>query len=424
MKNPYFISLFALSLTLSVNQIAVAADGKGQSAEPAAESAEAPSAVADVDYKIGILAAEIERLRLGEVAPTATVRRYGLGPAASKVYSGGEGVSLGGYGEMLYHNILGESGDARFDFYRAILYAGYKFNEHFVLNTEIEFEHIKEVVLEFAYLDFLWRDQLNLRAGLVLVPMGLINELHEPTTYLGALRPESERRILPSTWRENGIGVFGQVADFQYRAYLLSGFNAAGFSAAGLRGGRQKGAKALNDDWGGVLRVDWLGVDGVTVGGSAYYGGADQAQFAFNVSNLLYEVHADIDLRGWKVRGLYTGARVWGAGRLNAALGLTGADAVGKSMHGGYVQFGYDILRPFDSGDVALIPYLRFEKLDTQAAVTAAYERDPARRETIISVGASFLPMPQIVVKAEYQQSYDGANTRRNTFNSVVGYIF
>ena len=103
-----------------------------------------------------------------------------------------------------------------FDLLRAILYFGYKFDDRFVFNSEIEFEHSTtsesgSASVEFAYLDYLFKPGFNVRGGLLLVPMGLVDELYEPTTFLGAKRPETERRIIPSTWRENGLGAHGSI---------------------------------------------------------------------------------------------------------------------------------------------------------------------------------------------------------------------
>ena len=84
------------------------------------------------------------------------------------------------------------------------------------------------------------------RGDVDLVPMGFVNEMHEPTVYFGAERPEVERLILPSTWRENGVGAFGTIADrFHYRVYLINGMDGQGFSSNGLRGGRQNGSRAI-----------------------------------------------------------------------------------------------------------------------------------------------------------------------------------
>ena len=220
----------------------------------ASTGGEIDARLAEIDRKIEILAAEIEAMKLGDTAPAApaaiaaapagavrstpqdTAQRYGLGLSAAKVYGLRRGVSIGGYGEALYENFAEKSQDGslsdnddRIDFLRAVLYLGYKFDDHWVLNTEIEYEHAVaaadsggEVAVEFAYVDYMHSAALNGRAGLVLVPMGLINELHEPTAFLGARRPDVERLILPTTWRELGGGVYGNTGPLSYRGYVTS----------------------------------------------------------------------------------------------------------------------------------------------------------------------------------------------------------
>ncbi|MDF1562868.1 MAG: hypothetical protein P1V51_07480 [Deltaproteobacteria bacterium] len=394
--------------------------------EPAPEPvAEAPHEASETDRKLEILAAEIERLRLGEVAPSATQRKFGLGPAASKVYQAERGVSLGGYGEMLYQNELDSDGTDVFDFYRNILYAGYKFDDRFVLNTEIEIEHISEVFLEFAYLDFLWRPELNVRAGLLLVPMGIINELHEPTTFLPALRPETERRIIPSTWRENGVGLFGDLGPVSYRAYLINGMDGTGFGGTGgLRGGRQKGAKALANDFGVVFRADYVGLDGLLVGGSVYYGGADQGQLDTQVTNLVYEGHVDFGWRGLKLRALYAGAQVGGALELSDLRAVDGDAPVGETMSGFYAEAGYDLLSLVEGTRLSLSPYVRYERLNTQQTMPSGYPADPASDREFLTLGLAFAPIEQVAVKAEWQRHTDAGGADDSTLNLLLGYIF
>jgi hypothetical protein len=228
--------------------------------------------LAEIERRLEILAEEVENLKVGEAS--ATVSRdgewSGLGPAASKVYAKEQGVSIGGYGEALLEFFDDEREDGlpadktdRFDFLRAVFYFGYKFSDSWIFNSEIEYEHAStseggSVAVEFAYLDYLYRKQLNLRAGLVLLPMGWLNELHEPTVYLGAVRPQTERRIIPTTWRENGIGAYGVLGGFSYRTYVVNGLDASGFSAGGLRAGRQKGSKAKAEDFAWVGRLEGL----------------------------------------------------------------------------------------------------------------------------------------------------------------------
>src|SRR3990172_10775864 len=192
------------------------------------------------ERKTGILAEEMETLKSKFTLPETVEYKslYGLGPAASKVYQMPRGLSIGGYGEASAIFFVGDNeGPSKRsnvgDLVRFVTYIGYKFTDRIILNSEIEFEHATtsstvsasggSVSVEFAYLDFLLLDPLNVRAGLVLIPMGFINELHEPTTFLGNIRPEVEQRIIPTTWRENGAGFFGTLLPgLEYRTYVVN----------------------------------------------------------------------------------------------------------------------------------------------------------------------------------------------------------
>ena len=220
--------------------------------------------ITELERRMEAVTRELERLRLGRDVVEADSSVQGLGPAASRVYRVNQGFSLGGYGEVLYENFASKAqngtpvgaGDT-FDALRAILYVGYKFNDRLLFNSEIEVEHANEIGLEFAYLDYRFSDDVGARAGLLLAPLGLINELHEPPVFLGTERPVTESRIIPTTWRENGIGLFGSTGAISWRAYLMGSFDGAGFGASGLRGGRQKGSQALAEDLGVAARVDY-----------------------------------------------------------------------------------------------------------------------------------------------------------------------
>ena len=171
--------------------------------------------IEQIRLQIDAITRELESLRLGEeVTARADTIGFGLGPAASKVYRGGQGVSIGGYGEFVYANPSSNREDgtpsgasSQIDALRGVVYIGYKFDDRFLFNSEVEIEHGStsesgSVSLEFAYLD--WRfhglqGSTGVRGGLVLLPMGFINELHEPPTYLRVSRPATERRIIPTT---------------------------------------------------------------------------------------------------------------------------------------------------------------------------------------------------------------------------------
>jgi hypothetical protein len=293
---------------------------------------------AELERKIGVLAEEIQNMKLGQVADTARlVARHGLGPAAAKVYGAPRGVSIGGYGEMLYENFDekredGSPASARdqIDFLRAVLYVGYKFSDDMIFNSEIEIEHsgvqdeadvqvdlsgagsaelTGEVVLEFAYVEWTFQPRIGARAGLLLVPLGLVNEMHEPVVTVAARRPDVERNIIPATWRANGAGIFGEMWDaWQYRAYVLEGLDATGFSAAtGIRGGRAGGSNGPATHPAFAARVDYTGTPGLLAGVSAYTGESwhEPGEPALKARVTLGDLHARLDWRGLQTRVLY-----------------------------------------------------------------------------------------------------------------------
>ena len=394
----------------------------------------------ELERRIDVLAAELEQLELGEAAVVADESEHGLGPAASKIYRTDTGLSIGGYGEMLYENPDSERDDGtpsgatdELDFLRAILYFGYKFNDRFLFNSEIEFEHAStgqngEASVEFAYLDYLWRPEANLRAGLLLIPMGFVNELHEPTVFLGARRPNIEQVIIPTTWRENGFGLFGEAGPFSYRTYVVNGLEGADFSSGGLRGGRQKGSQALAEDLAWVGRIDYAPMPGLLLGGSAYIGDSGQDLVDpegrdVALGTTILEGHAEWRWRGLELRALVARAELDDVARLNRALGRTGTASVGEELSGWYLQAGYDLLAR-SSSERQLIPYARLEEYDTQDEVPDGFAASPANDVESLTLGLAFKPIDQLIVKADYQDYDNGAGTAVDQFNVALGYIF
>jgi len=399
--------------------------------------------LAEVKGQIEVLSREIESLKLQQTksAVAADTQQHGMGAAASKVYRSEPGISFGGYGEMLYENYdkTADDGSAsgktdQLDFLRAILYAGYKFSDKVVFNSEIEFEHattsnnVGEVSVEFAYLDFMLRPEFNVRAGMVLLPVGFLNELHEPTAFLGAKRPTVEQRIIPTTWRENGAGFFGDAGDFTYRAYIVNGYDSSKFTASGVRDARQKGAKAKAEDFAIVGRVDWHPVEGFLFGGSAYSGDSGQGrtvageEIGGNVTTT--ELHAEWRYRGLLLRGLWAATSIDDVALINQANGLTGNKSVGEEQDGWYAELGYDLTSVFPMGQASLIPYYRYEELNTQKEVPDGYAANPANDVEISTLGIAYKPIPQEVIKIDYQNIDDGARKGVDQINAALGYIF
>jgi hypothetical protein len=394
--------------------------------------------------QLTVLATEVEKLRSGEeesvVLEDTQRQSLGLGPSAATVYSKKQGVSIAGYGEMLYEDFDHETDSStpsdaidQLDFLRAVIYFGYRFNDRFLFNSEIEIEHANtdhggEVSVEFAHVDYLMNDSLSLRGGMVLVPMGLINEFHEPTIFLGARRPETEQFVIPSTWRENGFGFFGRHGIIDYRAYLMNGLNAGGFDAEeGLHEGRQEGAEAKIKTPAFVGRVDVRPAQGIMIGGSVYAGNSRIFEPEFNPdvksTTIIGEVHGEYNRDGFNLRALYARASLDDVAELNAALGLEGEESIGESMFGGYIQAGYDFLTGNPKG-MGLTPYVRFEKVNTQDDVPAGFLVDPASDRTIWTFGLEYRPIFNIVVKADYQAFDNAADTAVDQFNIALGYSF
>jgi len=404
-----------------------------------------PQRLSEIERQIEVLAREIEQLKLGEAAPAVPESkdlRYGVGPAASKVY-GRKGVSIGGYGEFVYQNFGGSRQDGepsglrdQVDLVRAVLYFGYKFDDRWVLNTELEAEHAVtasdkggEMEVEFAYLDYLFSRPLRARAGLVLIPMGLVNELHEPPTFLGALRPEVEQRLIPTTWRELGAGLYGDAGRFSYRLYVVNGLNSEGYSAEGIREGSQEGSEAAAENWAVTGRLDWTPISGALLGASFFSGDSDQGRStpvgrSFAGRTTLFDAHADWKWRGVWLRGLYVRTTVGDAAAINEASGFMEEESVGSRQWGWYLQGGFDVLSLRSGSRASLTPFVRYERYDTQAEVPAGYSRNPKNDVKVLTIGAVLKPIDPIAIKLDWQQRKNAARTGVNQWNVGLGYLF
>jgi hypothetical protein len=409
------------------------------------------------ERKTGIVAETVEALKDQLTIPEEVKLegRYGLAPAASKVYGVNRGISIGGYGEVLFTAPVKNKGDASniADLQRFILYTGYKFNDWIVLNSEIEFEHASTestlsnqeggaVDVEFAYLDFFFEEYANARAGLVLTPMGIINEWHEPTSFYGVDRPETERRILPTTWREIGAGLFGDITeDLQYRMYGMVGFNAVGFNASGLRGGRQNGSESRADDWVFVGRLDYEPIPSLIMGTSVYAGNSGQDQTIEDVPipetpTTIWEAHGQWTVWGFQTRALFAMAFLEDARSLTEALRRTGNigedETIAGQMIGGYLEAAYDVL-PWilPDTDQSFSPYLRWEYVNTQwktptgpATVGGNFGPDGFNQDRIWTVGLDYKPIPQVVLKLDYRDFNPVAGKKPSSVNFGLGFVF
>jgi hypothetical protein len=432
-------------LTLAALHMAPAA--WGEATEDALR--ERDDVIADLVRKVDVLTDEVATLRTQVAVPEEPELKsaYGFGPAASKVYGVTRGISIGGYGEANYINFVGDDdGDLdRADALRTVIYLGYKFTDSILFNSEIEFEHGTtgdvgngagdgSVSVEFAALDFLWKPAVNFRAGQVLMPMGFLNELHEPPFFYGVQRPETERRILPTTWREVGVGLFGTVGEsFEYRSYVTAGFNAQNFSDAGIRGGRQQGNRSLAEDLAWVTRADWTpeSLPGFLLGGSFYLGDSGQdveidGEDLPNARLWILEGHAQYKNGPFHARGLFAYSHLSDARELNEVLGRDVDRPIADEMLGGYAEVAYDVYPwLFGSEDKQLEPFVRVEYVDTQYDVPSTYEANRERAYWIHAGGLNFYPHPNVVVKAEYRNiNTRGQGSRADELGLGVGFAF
>jgi hypothetical protein len=396
------------------------------------------ASTAELERQIEALSQEVERLRIGAAAaaPKADQTVGGLGPAASKVYRAGRGVSIGGYGEVVYLDPSSRADDgtpsgetATADLQRAVLYFGYKFDDRWLFNSEIEFEHAVagdgekgEVEVEFAYVDYHKTQKLGARGGLLLVPMGFLNELHEPPIFFGVERPEVEQVIIPTTWRELGGGVYGQAGPVTWKAYLVNSLNAAGFSAdQGIREGRQEGSEAAASDLALTGRADWVPVQGLLLGAGLFAG--DTAQDSTGVPGarlVAWEAHAEYRWRGLKARALLAQNRLDNAEEVST---LTG-QVIGSRQAGYYAEAGYNVFDGRRSTAQELSPFVRYEALDTQAAVASGLIADPANDRRILTVGLHYRPIPNIALKIDWQDQGNSAGTGVDQWNLGLGWLF
>lgn len=357
---------------------------------------------------------------------------------AQRILSGNintQGVTVGGYGEITYNRPSGKN--AELDVQRLVLLFGYKFDDRTQFVTEIEFEHVKEVYVEQAFLQYSLNDEVNLRAGLMLVPMGIINEYHEPTTFNGVERPSMDAAIVPTTWREIGIGVAGKsdAASLRYQFYVFNGFqstlsdeNGTIISGQlggsnGLRGGRQKGIKSNFNNINFSGKLDYYGLPGLRLGLSGYFG---RTQSPKDVETL---PGADIgismiglDARYAKQRFSARGQFVRGVLSDTDAYNLATGKDLGSILQGYYLETGYNLLALQKKQQ--LIGFVRYEDYNTHASTAGNLVENDTYHRKEWTFGLSYLIANGAVVKADYQLMNNASNKHTNQLNFGIGVWF
>ncbi|WP_242131736.1 hypothetical protein [Aestuariivivens marinum] len=339
--------------------------------------------------------------------------------AAQRLLSGnyGKAVTVGAYGEITYNQPEAKNGEL--DVQRLVLLFGYKFNDKTQFVTELELEHVEEVFVEQAFVNYAIASNVSLRGGLMLVPMGIVNEFHEPTTFNGVERPAVDNVIIPTTWREIGVGVTGRFNDLSlgYQAYVFNGFKsttsdgAGGLSgflsgSSGLRGGRQKAIKSTIDSPTLSVKLDYYGLPGLRLG-LAGYTGKTQAEDNIeelegaNIGIAMLGLDARYAYQRFTARGQFIYASLSDTEAYNIATNRPINQGLGSALQGWYIEGAYNLL-PIEKQQ-RLFAFLRYEQYDTHADTAGSFVRNDAYNRTDITTGLSYHIAPGVVLKGDYQ---------------------
>jgi hypothetical protein len=347
-------------------------------------------------------------------------------------------LKFGGYGEIHSNFTEGTESDS-FDFHRLVLYLGYDWADWIKFHSETELEHAfvhdgdGEISIEQAYVDFLFSDDFNIKAGRILTPIGIINQTHEPPTFNGVERPNFSKYIIPTTWSSDGVGLFGSLnPSLNYEAYVVAGLDGDSFSSSGIRGGRIKSKQSLNEvavtgrlDYRPFAEALSNSDQSLRLGLSGYFGGLDNVdggggsgkdgEMAMTSGDFEYSI-SKFDFRGVIANTNIDGARDFGGG-------------VAEEMFGWYLEGAYHFwpdewkTGKLEKSDATV--FVRYEEYDTQHEMPSGIAEDKSKDRDELTFGTNFYLTPNFVIKADYQILDDDSGTDRDDlFNLGIGWAF
>lgn len=368
---------------------------------------------------------------------------------AEKLINTEGNLTIGGYGEVHYNQILDK--DVRhnglLDVHRIVMFLGYNFSDktHFV--SEVEYEYSKELWVEQAYIQHKLNRFINFQAGLMLIPMGIVNQYHEPLLFNGVERPIIDNKIAPSTWREIGVALNGNYLPLSLKYQLMlvngpvsfDGTNGLMNGSRGIREGRQKGSKTYMSSPNFAGRIEYFGIPGLNLGLSGYLGNSQSKLYdKLPRENAALVAKADSSVVGISMVGL-DGRYQSGAfqARFQAYLsGLSNTQSyniltrksgqpndLGSSMYGYYVEAGYNLLS--GKSESEFIPFVRFMQYDTHWTVAPGITRRDQYREHIVTAGLTYKINKGVVLKTDVDFAKTGVATKyTTTLNAGVGVMF
>lgn len=359
---------------------------------------------------------------------------YLMTPAQKLVASSGEDLLTGGnaksaqtvisgYGEATYQHDF-KYKNSTITLARAVLFVGHQFNKRISFFSELEVENDKvegggskgEVGMEQAYLKFTLNPRQYIVAGLFLPRIGITNENHLPVNFYGTERPLVEQLVIPTTWREIGIGFYGQTATLPlaYSIALVSGLNSENFThGTGFADGRSEGQLATGNNlaltaslraFTGDFQFQVSGYIGGTTGLGAYQADSLHLQSGM-FGSPLYLGEADVQYNngGFSAKALGTFVSLPDAGNINSAF----ANNVPQEMGGAYLEFGYDLLH--SSGQKRqLVAFARGEALTLNNKIPQNGISDPTLEQVHLICGLNYFPIPNVVIKADMRFTRTG----------------
>jgi len=332
-------------------------------------------------------------------------------------------TAISGYGSAFYQRDFNlQQSTATLE--RAVLFVGHQFNQKISVFTELEVENAKveggdeggEIAMEQAFLKFNFNPKQYLVAGLFVPRIGILNENHLPVNFNGVERPIVETYIIPATWRELGVGFYGSAntLPLNYSVALINGLNSANFEhGSGIREGRAEGRDAFANNlaltaslqyWPGDFKFQISGYAGGTVGLNKNE--ADSLGLnggAFGTPVYLGEADVQYSKNGIAAKALASYILYPDADKVNAAY----ANNIAKTMYGAYAEVGYDWLYNKQK-KAQFITFARCELLDLNSAIPSKGIYDGTLKQTHIIAGISYLPIPNVVVKADVRLLHTG----------------
>jgi hypothetical protein len=370
------------------------------------------------------------------VFTTLTARAQSTEEGASSAQKFLDQTHVGGYGEITLGDPNG-SEKARLDIPRFVIYLDHYFSDKWAFKSETEIEHVKlsgegggEVALEQAFLDYHANNNIGWRGGLLLIPMGIINQTHEPNTFYSVERPVFDQEIIPTTWREIGTGIYGDLAEgIKYQLYISEGLKGEGIGEEGLEEAKQEGSAgaATSEEFAGSdashpvvsAKLEFIPLAGLRVGASAYFQPqafdtvpeGSSGSFLMAMLDVRYE-NGPFHLRG--EGGMFT---------VNEEAAMF--NGVPKQATGGYVEAAFNIMPWLSTAASEILPFVRYESFEVKPSVETMEDgKEEEEAESFITGGVAYKPLDNLIFKIDYRWSNSEELPEKGKFSLGAGFSF